>query len=80
MIDLHYIFFFCVLFLLPEVIVQACFSFSDCVVIYFEIDAREMKAVIAHGPKEYEFVNDKEIPKLKDGEVLVKVLATGICK
>ncbi|CAF1188964.1 unnamed protein product [Adineta ricciae] len=38
-----------------------------------------MKAVIAHGPKEYKFVDDKEIPKLKDGEVLVKVLATGIC-
>lgn len=39
-----------------------------------------MKAVIANGPKDYKIVYDKPIPTLRDGEVLVKVLATGICK
>jgi len=38
-----------------------------------------MKAVIANGPKDYKLIYDKPIPTIKDGEVLVKVLATGIC-
>lgn len=38
-----------------------------------------MKAVIANGPKDYQLIYDKPIPTLNDGEVLVKVLATGIC-
>ncbi|UJR38664.1 hypothetical protein I4U23_031330 [Adineta vaga] len=38
-----------------------------------------MNAVIANGPKDYQFVDNKSIPILKDGEILVKVLATGIC-
>jgi D-arabinose 1-dehydrogenase-like Zn-dependent alcohol dehydrogenase len=38
-----------------------------------------MKAVIANGPKDYTLVYDKPIPKIQDGQVLVKVLANGIC-
>lgn len=39
-----------------------------------------MKAVIANGPKDYKIVYDKPIPTLQEGQVLVKVLANGICK
>jgi threonine dehydrogenase-like Zn-dependent dehydrogenase len=39
-----------------------------------------MRAIIANGPKDYTTVTDKPIPTIQDGEVLVKVLATGICK
>jgi threonine dehydrogenase-like Zn-dependent dehydrogenase len=38
-----------------------------------------MKAVIANGPKDYKLIYDKPIPKIQDGQVLVKVLANGIC-
>ncbi|CAF1231424.1 unnamed protein product [Rotaria sordida] len=38
-----------------------------------------MKAVIANGPKDYKLIYDKPIPKIQDGEVLVKVLVNGIC-
>jgi len=39
-----------------------------------------MKAVIAMGPDDYQLVENHPTPALGDGEVLVKVLATGICK
>lgn len=39
-----------------------------------------MKAVIANGPKDYKLIYDKPVPVMQDGQVLVKVLATGICK
>jgi D-arabinose 1-dehydrogenase-like Zn-dependent alcohol dehydrogenase len=39
-----------------------------------------MKAVIANGPKDYQLVHDRAKPVLKEGEVLIKVLATGICR
>ncbi|CAF1435392.1 unnamed protein product [Rotaria sordida] len=38
-----------------------------------------MKAVIANGPKDYKLIYDKPMPKIQDGQVLVKVLASGIC-
>ena len=47
--------------------------------LYF-IDNFNMKAIIANGPKDYKLIYDKPIPKIQDGQVLVKVLATGICK
>ncbi|CAF0840152.1 unnamed protein product [Rotaria sp. Silwood1] len=38
-----------------------------------------MKAVIANGPKDYKLIYDKPIPTIQDGEVLVRVLTSGIC-
>ncbi|CAF1030544.1 unnamed protein product [Rotaria sp. Silwood1] len=39
-----------------------------------------MKAVIANGPKDYKLIYDKSMPKIQDGQVLVKVLASGLCR
>ena len=39
-----------------------------------------MKAIVANGPKDYQVVTDRPIPKITEGQVLVKVVVTGICK
>ncbi|CAF1546320.1 unnamed protein product [Rotaria sp. Silwood1] len=39
-----------------------------------------MKAVIAKGPEDYKLIYDKPMPKIQDGQVLVKVLGSGLCR